>query len=76
MLEKVMEALQEVNLKLKPQKCVLMDSKVAFVGHEVDEKRVHVDPGKIQKVKEYPKPENLAQLRTFLGLVGITGISC
>ncbi|KAL6737984.1 hypothetical protein Aduo_011585 [Ancylostoma duodenale] len=69
-LTKVMDALQRANLKLKPQKCVLMESKVSFVGHEVDAEGVHVDPAKIEKIREYPRPNNLAEMRTFLGLCG------
>ncbi|EYC04907.1 hypothetical protein Y032_0085g1856 [Ancylostoma ceylanicum] len=69
-LKKVMDALQRANLKLKPQKCVLMESKVSFVGHEVDAEGIHVDPAKIEKIREYPRPSNLAEMRTFLGLCG------
>ncbi|EYC17421.1 hypothetical protein Y032_0030g2037 [Ancylostoma ceylanicum] len=69
MLE-VLRSLQDANLKLKPQKCVFMEREIAFLGHRVDEQGVHVDPEKIEKVKQYPKPTNLAQLRTFLGLCG------
>ncbi|KAL6738274.1 hypothetical protein Aduo_011837 [Ancylostoma duodenale] len=66
----VLRALDEANLKLKPQKCVIMEEKIAFLGHQVDRNGIHVDPDKIEKVLAYPRPTTIAQLRTFLGLCG------
>ena len=39
-----------------------------FLGHIVDHQGVRTDPDKVEKVKSYPRPENLTQLRGFLGL--------
>lgn len=61
-LKLVIEALLEANLRLKPQKCVLLEDQVTFLGHKDG---VHTDPDKVVKIKEFPKPSNLAELRTF-----------
>uniref|UniRef100_A0A7I4YT76 RNA-directed DNA polymerase n=1 Tax=Haemonchus contortus TaxID=6289 RepID=A0A7I4YT76_HAECO len=70
MLTKVFEAFREAKLKFKPQKCRLMEQQVSFLGHIINEKGVNMDPDKVAKILNYPKPSNLAELRTFLGLCG------
>ncbi|WKX95325.1 hypothetical protein Q1695_012070 [Nippostrongylus brasiliensis] len=66
LLKKVCGKLQEASLKLKAQKCVLLQRKVAFLGHMVDERGVHMDPQKIEAIKNYPVPRDVKELRTFL----------
>ncbi|XGW04518.1 hypothetical protein V3C99_015585 [Haemonchus contortus] len=70
MLTKVFEAFRKANLKFKPQKCWLMEQQVSFLGHIINEKGVNMDPDKVAKILNYPKPINLAELRTFLELCG------
>ncbi|EYC17459.1 hypothetical protein Y032_0030g2061 [Ancylostoma ceylanicum] len=64
----VLDAFQRANLKIKPQKCRLVEPAIQFLGHIVDKDGVRTDPEKIEKIKNYPRPSNLAQLRTFLGM--------
>ncbi|EYC04967.1 hypothetical protein Y032_0084g1698 [Ancylostoma ceylanicum] len=66
----VFDALRRARLKLKPQKSRLMESKLEFLGHYVDQDGVWVDPDKIVRIVEHPTPQNLAELRTFLGMAG------
>ena len=69
-LEMLLQRLREVNLKLKPSKCVLLQKEVNFLGHVVSAKGVSTDPDKIKLIVEWPTPTNLKQLRGFLGLSG------
>ena len=69
-LEKVLKRLQDANLKLKPSKCFIMQTKVHFLGHEISEAGVATDSQKVQLVKDWPAPTTLKQLRGFLGLTG------
>ena len=69
-LEMLLRRLGEVNLKLKPSKCVLLQKEVNFLGHVVSAKGVSTDPDKIKLIVEWPTPTNLKQLRGFLGLSG------
>jgi hypothetical protein len=41
---------------------------VQYLGYIVDEHGVHVDPTKIQVIRDYPAPTTLNELRSFLGL--------
>ena len=69
-LEMLLQRLQGVNLKLKPNKCSLMQKKVVFLGHVISGNGIATDPEKIKLVEGWPTPTNLKQLRGFLGLTG------
>ena len=69
-LELLLQRLHEANLKLKPSKCRLMQTKVTFLGHVVSGEGVSTDLDKIKLISEWPVPVNLKQLRGFLGLTG------
>ncbi|XGW10312.1 hypothetical protein V3C99_012081 [Haemonchus contortus] len=43
-------------------------NKVAFLGHPIDSGGVHMNPGKKAATRENPRPENVKELRTFLGM--------
>ena len=64
----VMERLQAAGLKLKPSKCNLFQTEVAFLGHRVGRDGIGCDPAKIETVHQWPTPRNVAEVRSFLGL--------
>ncbi|KAJ8390457.1 hypothetical protein AAFF_G00103920 [Aldrovandia affinis] len=57
-------------LKLKPSKCHLFQSRVQYLGHVVSEKGVTPVGEKVSAVSECPQPKTVRELRAFLGLVG------
>ena len=69
-LEEVLQRLQSAGLKLKPQKCELLQTKVRYLGHIVSAAGIATDPEKIEAIESWPPPENLKQLQAFLGTVG------
>ena len=68
-LEKVFKQLQEAGLKAKREKCEFFKDKVKFCGHEIDREGLHKTQEKIEAVVNAPRPENVSQVRSFLGLV-------
>jgi len=66
----VLERIKHVNLKWKPGKCHMMQSKSTFLGHCMSKDGIKTDPAKIQLIKDWPVSINLRQLRGFLGLAG------
>jgi len=44
--------------------------KVHFLGHVISAEGVSVDPAKIAAIVEWPKPTNITEVRSFLGLAG------
>src|SRR2546430_15478915 len=67
-LEQVFERIKGANLKLGPEKCKFCFGEIKFLGHIIGKDGIKTDPAKIEKVKNYPRPVNLTQLRGFLGL--------
>ena len=58
-LEEVLQRLHGAGLKLKPQKCELLQTKVRYLGHIVSSQGIATDPEKIAAIKEWPPPRNL-----------------
>ena len=67
-LEEVFVRLKSAGLKLKPSKCVLFQKSVAYLGHIVSESDIKTDPAKVERVCEWPVPENVTEVKSFLGL--------
>src|SRR6218665_1787640 len=67
-LGKVFERLRAANLKLKPSKCRLMRRHVDFLRYVISQEGVSVDPSKIRDVVDWPVPQRLKDVRSFLGL--------
>ncbi|GJS90323.1 putative reverse transcriptase domain-containing protein [Tanacetum coccineum] len=44
--------------------------KVQFLGHVIDSKGIHVDPAKIESIKDWASPKSATEIRQFLGLAG------
>ena len=57
----------KADLRLKPSKCFLFRKEVDFLGHVVTKDGVGTDPAKIAKVAEWPRPNSVAAVRSFLG---------
>ena len=66
---KVLDRLCDANLKLKPKKCRFAEREVCYLGYRVSEYGLSTDPEKIKAVKEFPRPDDVKSLRSFLGLV-------
>ncbi|GJS60447.1 putative reverse transcriptase domain-containing protein [Tanacetum coccineum] len=45
-------------------------SKVQFLGHAIDSEGIHVDPAKIESIKDWESPKTPTKIRQFLGLAG------
>jgi len=67
----VFQRLRTAGLKLKPEKCLLLQKSVSFLGHVVSVQGIATtDPSKIKLVAEWPTPRSLRDVRAFLGLAG------
>ncbi|GKC26749.1 putative reverse transcriptase domain-containing protein [Tanacetum coccineum] len=62
----------EIKEKLyaKFSKCDFWISIVQFLGHLIDSQGLHVDPAKIEAVKNWASPTTPTEIRQFLGLAG------
>ncbi|GJW74160.1 putative nucleotidyltransferase, ribonuclease H [Tanacetum coccineum] len=69
-LRLVLELLKKEKLYAKFSKCEFWLREVQFLGHVINGNGIHVDPSKIEAVKNWKAPRTLTEVRSFLGLAG------
>ncbi len=69
-VEKVLRRLEEANLKLKREKCTFGVESISYLGHIISREGVSMDPSKIRTIVDWPVLKNVADVRSFLGLIG------
>ncbi|GBL62294.1 Retrovirus-related Pol polyprotein from transposon 297 [Araneus ventricosus] len=67
-LRKVFQRLQKAKLKLNLKKCRFFQKEVTYLGHVISAEGVKTVPEKIKAVVDWPRPETVHDLRSFLGL--------
>ena len=67
-LREVFTRLKEAGLKLKPSKCHLAKSQVTYLGYVVSRQGITADRSKVTAVQDFPTPNSVKELRSFLGL--------
>ncbi|KAL4104133.1 hypothetical protein QTP88_019446 [Uroleucon formosanum] len=68
-LRHVFNRVRTHTLQLEPQKCAFLRKEVLYLGHIINENGVSPDPKKIQCIKNYPRPKNPKDIKSFLGLL-------
>ncbi|GJW84799.1 putative reverse transcriptase domain-containing protein [Tanacetum coccineum] len=69
-LKIILELLKKERLYAKFSKCDFWLDSVQFLGHVIDRSGVHVDPAKIEAIKNWAAPTTPTEVRQFLGLAG------
>ncbi|GJR27760.1 putative reverse transcriptase domain-containing protein [Tanacetum coccineum] len=69
-LKAILELLKKEKLYAKFSKCEFWIPKVQFLGHVIDSRGIHVDPAKIESIKDWASPKTPTEIRQFLGLAG------
>ncbi|GJV02932.1 putative reverse transcriptase domain-containing protein [Tanacetum coccineum] len=69
-LKLILELLKKEELYAKFSKCEFWIPKVQFLGHMIDSEGIHVDPAKIESIKDWASPKSPMEIRQFLGLAG------
>ena len=67
-LSAIFERLRHANLKLNPKKCQFAAQKVEYLGHILSDKGIQASSDKTDIVKNFPRPRNRKEVRSFLGL--------
>ncbi|CAN6460298.1 unnamed protein product [Victoria cruziana] len=73
-LETVLKILKDNSLFAKMSKCTFGQTSIGYLGHIVDEQRVHADLEKLAAVADWPQPKDAKRHRGFLGLTGYSRI--
>nr|GEY76583.1 putative reverse transcriptase domain-containing protein [Tanacetum cinerariifolium] len=71
-LKLILKLLKEEEVYAKFSKCEFWLPKVHFLGHMIDCEGIHVDPAKIEAIKDWESPKTPTEIRQFLGLENIT----
>ncbi|GKB71918.1 putative reverse transcriptase domain-containing protein [Tanacetum coccineum] len=65
-LKLILELLKKEELYAKFSKCEFWIPKVQFLGHVIDSEGIHVDPTKIESIKDWASPKSPTEIRQFL----------
>ena len=68
-VEMVLQRLNKYGLKVNLKKCEFLKDSLEFCRHKIDKDGLHKTKTKTEAVMSAPRPENVCQLRAFLGLV-------
>ena len=66
----VLQKLRDHHLYAKFSKCEFWLEEVSFLGHVLSKDGIAVDPSKVQDVLDWKQPQNVHEVRSFLGLAG------
>nr|GEW60018.1 hypothetical protein [Tanacetum cinerariifolium] len=69
-LKIILELLKKEELYAKFSKCEFWIPKVQFLEHMIDSQGIHVDPTKIESIKDWASPKSPMEIRQFPGLAG------
>ncbi|GJR37557.1 putative reverse transcriptase domain-containing protein [Tanacetum coccineum] len=67
-LKLILRLLKEEKLFAKFSKCGFWLSQVKFLGHLINSKGIHIDPAKVESVKDWASPKTPTKICQFLGL--------
>ena len=67
-IRQVLQTLRKHQLCENLEKFTFGMTQVQYMGYIIDEQGVHVDPAKIQVIRDWSSPTTLIELRSFLGL--------
>jgi hypothetical protein len=69
-LRMVLQVLREHQLYAKLSKCSFYDKRIHYLGNIISKDGIEVDPKKIEAIREWSMPNNLIEVRSFMGLAG------
>nr|GEW24434.1 hypothetical protein [Tanacetum cinerariifolium] len=69
-LKLILELLKKEHLYAKFSKCEFWILKVQILGHVIDIQGIHVDPAKIESIKDWESLKTATEICQFLGLAG------
>ncbi|XP_062118053.1 uncharacterized mitochondrial protein AtMg00860-like [Humulus lupulus] len=65
----VMRTLRDHQLYAKKENCNFWMTEVKFLGHVISQEGITMDPAKIVSILQWERPKDVAEVRSFLGLV-------
>jgi hypothetical protein len=72
-LRAVLERLRTMGMTLKLSKCNFLQDRVKYLGFIIDKNGLRPDPTKLEAISDAPRPEDVSQLKSFLGMLNYYG---
>ena len=69
LLHEVFGRLRQANVRVKKEKCRFLRPQVTYLGHCIDKEGIHPTEERIAAIRDMPRPTNVKELRSFLGLM-------
>lgn len=68
-LHEVLRRIQDYNFKIKFEKCEFFSTEVRYLGYVINKQGLKPDPDRISAIQKMPEPQNISELRSFLGAI-------
>lgn len=72
-LDQVMTRLERYGVRIKQSKCAFLQDSVEYLGYRIDAQGLHPTESKVDAIVNAPAPQNVTELRSFLGLLNYYG---
>lgn len=72
-LHEVLRRLDDAGLRIKFEKCQFLQPEVKYLGFKIDKKGIYPLQDKLESVRKAPRPQDVSQLRSFIGSINYYG---
>ncbi|XP_071635762.1 retrovirus-related Pol polyprotein from transposon 17.6 isoform X1 [Temnothorax longispinosus] len=72
-LEAVFKRLQQYNIRINLDKSEFFMKQINYCGYIIDKNGLHKEPNKVEAIKKMRRPENVTEVRSFLGMINYYG---
>lgn len=68
-VRRALRVFRENGIQLREDRCVFGTREVTYLGHRIDREGLHPSERKMEAIMQAPAPQNVQELRSFLGLI-------
>ncbi|PIO68609.1 reverse transcriptase, partial [Teladorsagia circumcincta] len=72
-LDAVFQRIQDYGFRVRLEKCSFLQTQIKYLGFVINAQGRRPDPDKVKAIQKMPAPNDVSQLRTFLGLINFYG---
>jgi hypothetical protein len=69
-LRLIFERIRSSGVTLKPKKYFFFKTEITFLGYGISKAGIDADPDKVRAIVDFPTPQNIRHIRSFIGLAG------
>ena len=67
-LKSILEIIRNTGFTLNILKCSFFQSKIAYLGHIIENGNISIDPARCDSIMSFPRPTDTKSLRRFIGM--------